>query len=73
MPKTKGEGLMPYSRPITRFSKYGAKKQSQSNVESFCNLLLQLQHNGHHLAALDLSREALGAAQDRYELFFNQE
>ena len=69
MPKTKGEGLMPYSRPLTRFSKYGAKQQTLRNIDAFLDHLYKLQNNGHQLAALDLSREALGAATDRTSLY----
>lgn len=69
MPKSQGEGLLPYSKPFSRFSKYAAKKQTQRNIDHLCNHVLQLQHQGHYHAALDLSREALGAAQDRIQLF----
>ena len=69
MPKSQGEGLLPYGKPFSKFSKYAAKKQSQRNIDYFCNHVLQLQHQGHYHAALDLSREALGAAQDRIQLF----
>ena len=68
MRKAKGEGLRPHSRPLTRFSKYGAKKQAQRNVEIFFDHFVDLQHNGNHLEALDLSREILGAAVDRRAL-----
>jgi len=67
--KATGEGLMPYSRPLTRFSKYGAKQQTLRNIDTFLDLLYKLQNEGHQLAALDLSREALGAALDRDALF----
>ena len=69
MPKSQGEGLLPYGKPFSRFSKYAAKKQTQRNINYLCNHLIQLQHAGHYHAALDLSREALGAAQDRIQLF----
>ena len=69
MPKSKGEGLLPYGKPFSRFSKYAAKKQAQRNIDYFCNHVMQLQHAGHFHAALDLTREALGSAQDRIQLY----
>ena len=69
MPKAKGEGLNAYAKPYSRFSKYAAKKQAQRNFELFRDFFEDLQRRGHHYAALDLSREACGAAQDRYELY----
>ena len=50
--KATGEGLMPYSRPLTRFSKHGAKQQTLRNIDTFLHHLYALQNNGHQRAAL---------------------
>ena len=43
--------------------------QIQRNIQGFVDVVLKLQHYGEHEAALDLTREALGAAHVRRKLF----
>ena len=41
----------------------------KANIQGFLNVVLNLQHNGESDAALDLTREAFSAADDRALLF----
>ena len=46
-----------------------SKTLTKNNIQGFIDIVLALQHHGQEEAALDLTREAYGAALVRRKLF----
>ena len=60
----KATGTKPQCSPLARRDQY-----VRANIEGFTSVVLRLQHLGHHEAALDLTREAFGAADSYARLY----
>ena len=65
MPKNHKHSKMPLRKANTP----RGEQYTQANIQGFLNVVLKLQHHGHHDAALDLTREAFAAADQRAYLY----